>query len=165
MLAGVGGKTIAEAQSNLTVEEFLRWVEYRQLRGPLFLGPRLDSVASIIAASHGAKKEGLNPYAKPAPGGHGFDDWFLTLAGHAQIRGQEDTEEGSQDDWVEDLRNAGMNLQTVDLSDEEREAGVKLVPLVKPKQRAVKDKAVLIPLRQPGQDRSSGGKGGIFQVE
>ena len=164
MLAGVGGKTIAEAQSNLTVDEFLRWVEYRQLRGPLFLGPRIDSIASIIAASHGAKKEGLNPYAKPAPGGHGFDDWFMTLAGHAQLR-ESDGQEDSQEDWVEELRSAGMKLQDMDLTDEERESGIKLVPLVKPKQRNRKDKAVLIPLRPPGQERSSGGGGEIFQVE
>ncbi|NIF15629.1 hypothetical protein [Pantoea sp. Cy-639] len=39
---GIGGRTIAEAQENMTYPEFLTWVKFRQKRGSLHLGMRLE---------------------------------------------------------------------------------------------------------------------------
>ena len=47
MLCGIGGKTIEEAQRRLTISEFNRWVEYRNKRGTLNLGRRIERAAAL----------------------------------------------------------------------------------------------------------------------
>lgn len=61
MLNGVGGKTIEEAKENLSQEEFLQWVEYRNIFGTLnpniTLNQRLGALAYITQAVQGGKAE------------------------------------------------------------------------------------------------------------
>lgn len=49
MLAGVGGRTIAEAQERLSVQEFQSWARYRAKRGSLNLGMRVERGAALLA--------------------------------------------------------------------------------------------------------------------
>lgn len=53
MLAGVGGRTIAEAQERISVEEFRRWVHYRNLRGSFHVGQRVEWAVSVLCAMYG----------------------------------------------------------------------------------------------------------------
>jgi hypothetical protein len=46
VLSGIGGKTVAEAQENVSYHEFRRWMEFRHLRGPLHFGTRIDRAAA-----------------------------------------------------------------------------------------------------------------------
>ena len=39
---GIGGRTIAEAQENMTYLEFMVWMKFRQKRGSLHLGMRVE---------------------------------------------------------------------------------------------------------------------------
>lgn len=59
MLAGVGGRTIEEAQRNISFDEFLRWVAYRTKYGPLSTARRVeDSLAMsmlLVHRLHGGK--------------------------------------------------------------------------------------------------------------
>lgn len=48
MLAGVGGRTIAEAKENLTVDEFLAWREYQRRRGTLNVGLRVEAMVAQL---------------------------------------------------------------------------------------------------------------------
>lgn len=58
-MAGVGGRTIAEAKQNLSVEEFHRWKAYRGMRGSLNVGRRLEiglgQLCALYAQAHGSK--------------------------------------------------------------------------------------------------------------
>lgn len=47
---GIGGSTIREAQENMEYSEFLQWVAYRNVRGPLNLALRIDRAAALVAA-------------------------------------------------------------------------------------------------------------------
>lgn len=62
MLAGVGGRTIAEAKERLSYPEALAWFAYRKQHGPLNLGIKLEwllaQLAYVVAASSGAKGKG-----------------------------------------------------------------------------------------------------------
>ncbi|MCE8052275.1 hypothetical protein HOP61_13270 [Halomonas daqingensis] len=49
MLAGVGGKTIAEAKENLTTEEYYQWCEYRAITGPLVGSTRIEHHLAQLA--------------------------------------------------------------------------------------------------------------------
>lgn len=49
MLAGIGGRTIAEAKARLSYPEYLAWCKYRELHGALHLAPRLDRAAALIS--------------------------------------------------------------------------------------------------------------------
>lgn len=59
MLNGVGGKTIAEAQENISYEEFLSWCAYIKKRGELNFGMRVEAgfalVTTAIANANGSK--------------------------------------------------------------------------------------------------------------
>ena len=47
MLAGIGGRTIEEAQRNITWDEFLRWVTYRAKYGPLSVARRVENSLAL----------------------------------------------------------------------------------------------------------------------
>lgn len=50
MLCGVGGRTIEEAQHNMTYAEFLSWCHYRARYGSLNVGMKVDrAVARAMA--------------------------------------------------------------------------------------------------------------------
>lgn len=59
---GIGGRTIAEAQASISYPEFLTWAAYRNKRGTLNVGLRVDRSAALLAAlyanSHGGRKGG-----------------------------------------------------------------------------------------------------------
>ena len=74
-MCGVGGRTIAEAQERLTYSEFLRWARYRNRRGSLHVGMRVERGAAILAAMYAnthSKNGGFGlhdfaPYHDPPP--------------------------------------------------------------------------------------------------
>lgn len=49
VLAGIGGRTVAEAKENVQYVEFLDWLTYRRMRGSFNLGNRLESGFALIA--------------------------------------------------------------------------------------------------------------------
>ncbi|WP_217476616.1 DUF3102 domain-containing protein [Stutzerimonas stutzeri] len=53
---GIGGRTIAEAQANLNHSEFLTWMKYRQKRGSLNLGMRIERGSALLAALYANSK-------------------------------------------------------------------------------------------------------------
>lgn len=61
MLAGIGGKTVAEAKENVSYAEFMAWLAYRRKRGPLNLSTRMDHgfalIATLITRGLGGKAE------------------------------------------------------------------------------------------------------------
>lgn len=61
MLAGVGGRTVAEAKERLTYSEALRWMAYVRKRGRPNLGLRIEEIGAYIVQaiyrSHGGKCE------------------------------------------------------------------------------------------------------------
>jgi hypothetical protein len=50
VLAGIGGRTVAEAKECLQYTEFLDWLTFRQMRGSLFVGNRLESGFALLAS-------------------------------------------------------------------------------------------------------------------
>lgn len=50
MLNGVGGCTIAEAQARMTYAEFRRWAAYRNKRGSLHSGMRIEQGSALVAS-------------------------------------------------------------------------------------------------------------------
>ena len=61
MLNGIGGRTIEEAKERLTYAEVQTWMRYRQMRGSLFFGNRIESsvgvVSHIVHRAAGGKSE------------------------------------------------------------------------------------------------------------
>lgn len=55
-MSGIGGNTIAEAQRNLSYPEFLQWAAYRQKRGSLNIGMRVERGAALLAALYANSK-------------------------------------------------------------------------------------------------------------
>lgn len=49
-LAGIGGNTIHQVKSNLTMLEINQWAEYRHRRGSLNIGRRVEQAAANIIA-------------------------------------------------------------------------------------------------------------------
>lgn len=49
MLCGIGGRTIAEAQQRLSYPEFMAWAKYRNKRGTLHVGMRVERGAALLA--------------------------------------------------------------------------------------------------------------------
>lgn len=49
-LAGIGGNTIHQVKNNLTMLEINQWAEYRQRRGSLNIGRRVEQAAANIIA-------------------------------------------------------------------------------------------------------------------
>lgn len=47
---GIGGKTIEEVQRNLSVPEVMKWLAYRQKRGTLNWGMRIERGAALLAS-------------------------------------------------------------------------------------------------------------------
>lgn len=46
---GIGGRTIAEAKERLSYPEFLTWLKYRQKRGSLHVGMRVEYGSALLA--------------------------------------------------------------------------------------------------------------------
>lgn len=94
VLAGVGGRTIVEAQRNLSHAEFFAWAEYRKKRGPLNPLLRQESgfalLAGLLCAAHGIKGSGgqilthkdFMPYAHDEPEATVED--FMKMLGKAK---------------------------------------------------------------------------------
>lgn len=60
MLCGIGGNTIAQAQQNISYVEFLDWVQYRNRRGSLNPGMRVERAGAMVAtliANQNRKKD------------------------------------------------------------------------------------------------------------
>ncbi|WP_338794353.1 hypothetical protein [Pseudomonas sp. AE27] len=55
---GIGGRTIAEAQENMTYPEFLVWVRFRLKRGSLHPGMRLEATLAQFQAMYFNAKTG-----------------------------------------------------------------------------------------------------------
>lgn len=51
MLAGVGGWTVAEAKERVTYAEFLDWMQFRERRGTLNLGMRMEFLMARLTAT------------------------------------------------------------------------------------------------------------------
>jgi len=49
VLAGVGGRTIAEAQQRLSDHEYRSWRLYREMHGSLNLGLRIEHAAAVTS--------------------------------------------------------------------------------------------------------------------
>lgn len=49
-LAGIGGNTIHQVKNNLTMLEINQWAEYRQRRGSLNIGRRVEQASANIIA-------------------------------------------------------------------------------------------------------------------
>jgi len=82
-LCGVGGRTIEEAQRNISYEEFVRWAKYRNKRGSLNVGLRAEHDLAMIVQmfANRYRKEGSAPFTiydfaphldEPEPT---LDDW------------------------------------------------------------------------------------------
>lgn len=52
VLAGIGGKSIAEAQNSLTFSEVLMWSAYRAKRGSLNVGRRVEQALGNLMAHY-----------------------------------------------------------------------------------------------------------------
>lgn len=64
MLNGVGGRTIAEAQARMSYWEYHRWAAYRQKRGSLHPGMRVEHGAALVVsllANVNSKRGGYKP--------------------------------------------------------------------------------------------------------
>lgn len=70
MLFGIGGRTIAEAKQNLSLDEFESWAAYIRAYGPLNINRHLERGFALIAMQInrglGGKAEMMDymPYAK-----------------------------------------------------------------------------------------------------
>lgn len=93
MLCGIGGRTIAEAQVNLTYREYLSWIRYRNKYGSLHPGMRVDRAVGRGLAFFGnmyskkkdLKPEDFSPYDKTPDLDEGTaDDAFQILASVAK---------------------------------------------------------------------------------
>lgn len=65
---GIGGRTIAEAQSRISYPEFIDWVSYRRKRGSLNVGMRVEAGSALLAALY------ANTHSKN--GGHKVTDFM-----------------------------------------------------------------------------------------
>ncbi|MDP4544114.1 MULTISPECIES: hypothetical protein [Psychrobacter] len=55
-LAGIGGNTVHQVKSNLTMLEVRQWAEYRYRRGSLNIGRRLEQAAAhVMSFSYNTK--------------------------------------------------------------------------------------------------------------
>lgn len=57
MLNGIGGRTIAEAQQNMSMVEARQWAQYIKRHGGLNIAERVEQAAALICAT-GAKLMG-----------------------------------------------------------------------------------------------------------
>lgn len=49
VLAGVGGRTVAELRRNMSWAEFHAWMQYRAKHGPLHIQPHIEHAAALVA--------------------------------------------------------------------------------------------------------------------
>lgn len=49
MLAGIGGRTVAEAKWSISWPEFQAWMQYRAKHGPLHTQPHIEHAAALVA--------------------------------------------------------------------------------------------------------------------
>ncbi|WP_438666751.1 MULTISPECIES: phage tail assembly protein T [Pseudomonas] len=61
----MGGCTIAQAQENLSLREFRSWVKFRQRRGSLHLGMRVERSVAMVAAMMANRTR--DPKTRPEP--------------------------------------------------------------------------------------------------
>lgn len=63
-MAGIGGRTIAEAQQRLSYAEVQQWVAYRAKRGTLHPGLRQDRAAGLLATlyANAHRQKDAQPY-------------------------------------------------------------------------------------------------------
>lgn len=50
MLAGIGGKTVAEAQQRISYPEFIGWLKYRRQHGGLNVAERVERSIAVFSA-------------------------------------------------------------------------------------------------------------------
>ncbi len=62
VLAGIGGQTVTEAKERMPYREFLQWRRYRQKRGTLNLGLRMDRGSALLAMLYANAKSGKAKY-------------------------------------------------------------------------------------------------------
>lgn len=67
VLNGIGGKSIAEAQNNLTLSEVMIWAAYRSERGGFNIGRRVEQATGNLMAHytryHSKDPESVNALA------------------------------------------------------------------------------------------------------
>jgi hypothetical protein len=51
-LCGIGGKTIAEAKENISYSELMQWIQYRNKRGSLHVGMRVEQSIALLASMY-----------------------------------------------------------------------------------------------------------------
>lgn len=60
-MAGIGGNSIAEVKATLTETEIMQWAGYRQRRGSLNIGRRVEqAIGNLMAFYHNGKVEAHN---------------------------------------------------------------------------------------------------------
>lgn len=64
VLNGVGGRTIAEAKSNMTNAEVSQWAAFRNKRGSFFTGRRIEQGFGNLMATYMGSKGVKNVKAK-----------------------------------------------------------------------------------------------------
>ncbi|MDY7565783.1 hypothetical protein QN400_10480 [Pseudomonas sp. RTC3] len=60
---GIGGRTIAEAQENITYPEFMIWCKFRGKRGSLNQGMRIEVAIARFMTLYGNVKTGKKTFA------------------------------------------------------------------------------------------------------
>ena len=64
-LAGIGGNTIHQVKTNLTMVEISQWAVYRQRRGSLNIGRRVEQAAANIIAMNINKGLKVEDWVEP----------------------------------------------------------------------------------------------------
>lgn len=62
-MCGIGGRTIAQAQQNLSYGEFLAWRRYRIKRGSLNLGMRVERGSALLATLYANANSKMGGYS------------------------------------------------------------------------------------------------------
>lgn len=77
---GIGGRTIAEAHENMTMPEFLVWQKFRNKRGSLHMGMRVEeSVAKFLAYWFNSKTAKDAPKHYPQDFAPHMDERIITV--------------------------------------------------------------------------------------
>ena len=76
-MAGVGGRTIAQAKAALSWPEFHQWMAYRQKHGPLHLQQRVVDSAALVAVT--------TANSVPRKTAANFDDFVLYKASEPEV--------------------------------------------------------------------------------
>lgn len=85
MLAGVGGRTVEEAQQRMSYVEYLDWIAYRNRWGSFHQGMRIDRAVARVASmfAKNSKPEDFSPFDKAhsEPAAGTIDEAFQLLKG------------------------------------------------------------------------------------